>query len=241
MRIVLVSRFPRVDALAWKRTLAQRLLRRGVEVGVLYSRSTIVDQTYAGLREFGFGIVRQYLDRRSNRPSSDQTLDGWAVERGLARHHRQRLEEPETLVWLREFAPDLVILLGADIVPAALLEIPRLGTINPHYGLLPRYRGMNVTEWSIYYDDPVGVTVHAVDPGIDTGEILLHEALTVPIRRDPSLDSETAAADERAAPRARCDGTNGRRNPSNSTAARGWNPVLSDAPAPSRAGGAAPG
>ena len=54
------------------------------------------------------------------------------------------------------------------------------GHNQPHYGLLPRYRGMNVTEWSIYYDDPVGVTVHAVDPGIDTGEILLQETLTVP-------------------------------------------------------------
>jgi methionyl-tRNA formyltransferase len=181
MRIALVSRFPRVDALAWKRTLAERLLERGVEVALLYSRSAIVDQASAGLREFGFGVVGRYLDRGNNHPSSDQTLDAWALERGLSRHCGRRLGEAETLIWLRKLAPDLVILVGADIVPAALLEIPRLGTINPHYGLLPRYRGMNVTEWSIYYDDPVGVTVHTVDPGIDTGEILLQEALTVPV------------------------------------------------------------
>ena len=114
-------------------------------------------------------------------PIAAQTLDGWAAERGLARHHGRRLGEPETLGWLRGFAPNLLILAGADIIPATVLEIPSLGTINPHYGLLPRYRGMNVTEWSIYHDDPVGVTVHAVDSGIDTGDILLAEAVMVPV------------------------------------------------------------
>ena len=82
MRIALVSRFPRVDALAWKRTLAERLLERGVEVALLYSRSAIVDQASAGLREFGFGVVGRYLDRGNNHPSSDQTLDAWALNAG---------------------------------------------------------------------------------------------------------------------------------------------------------------
>jgi methionyl-tRNA formyltransferase len=51
--------------------------------------------------------------------------------------------------------------------------------LNAHYGLLPRYRGMNVTEWSVYHDDPLGVSVHWVDPGIDTGAIVLREPITV--------------------------------------------------------------
>ena len=58
-----------------------------------------------------------------------------------------------------------------------MLEEPRVATVNAHYGLLPRYRGMNVTEWSIYHDDPIGVTVHVVDTGIDTGDVLLREEI----------------------------------------------------------------
>ena len=54
--------------------------------------------------------------------------------------------------------------------PPQLLAAPRLGTINAHYGLLPAYRGMNVTEWSVLRGDPPGVTVHLVDSGVDTGD-----------------------------------------------------------------------
>jgi methionyl-tRNA formyltransferase len=72
-----------------------------------------------------------------------------------------------------------VVLVGADLVPPPVLAVPRLGTINAHYGLLPAYRGMNVTEWSVLRGDPVGVTVHLVDPGVDTGDILLREEIAL--------------------------------------------------------------
>ena len=72
-----------------------------------------------------------------------------------------------------------MVLVGADLVPASMLAVPPLGTINPHYGLLPAYRGMNVTEWSVYREDPVGVTIHLVDPGVDTGPILLREEIAL--------------------------------------------------------------
>jgi methionyl-tRNA formyltransferase len=185
MKVALVSRFPRVDTPAWKRTLADQLRERGLDLAVVYSRSALADQAQAGLREFGLGVVSRYARRGQSSGPTDSgattTLDLWAQRLGIERHHGRRLSEPETTEWVRGFAPDLMILVGADIVPAALLKIPRLGTINPHYGLLPRYRGMNVTEWSIYHDDPVGVTVHAVDPSIDTGDILIREPLEVPV------------------------------------------------------------
>jgi methionyl-tRNA formyltransferase len=60
-----------------------------------------------------------------------------------------------------------------------MLMVPRLGTINAHYGLLPAYRGMNVTEWSVSRGDPVGVTVHFVDEGVDTGPILAREEIAI--------------------------------------------------------------
>ena len=50
--------------------------------------------------------------------------------------------------------------------------MPRLGTLNAHMGLLPMYRGMNVAEWAALNGEPVGCTVHFIDPGIDTGAIV---------------------------------------------------------------------
>ncbi len=181
MKAVLVSRYPRVDTPAWKRSVAQGLLDAGVEVAVLYSRAALRDQARAGLTQEGTAVVRRYLSLRRGAGGADdatpaQSLAAWARERGLAVEGVRRLDDPAPV---RRLAPDLLVLVGADIVPAAVLEVPPLGTINAHYGLLPAYRGMNVTEWSVLRGDPPGVTVHMVDPGVDTGAILLREEIAL--------------------------------------------------------------
>jgi methionyl-tRNA formyltransferase len=53
-----------------------------------------------------------------------------------------------------------------------LLDVPRLGVLNVHLGLLPEVRGMSSPEWSLLIHVPVGVTIHYIDAGIDTGPIL---------------------------------------------------------------------
>jgi folate-dependent phosphoribosylglycinamide formyltransferase PurN len=180
-----------VDTPAWKQDLADALLGHGIELGVIYSRSRLTAQAAAGLQEFGFGLVSRYLERRASSEDGGaaraSTLGSWALLHGVAQHNGSSLRDPATVEWVRSFAPDLLVLVGADLVPASILALPRLGTINPHYGLLPRYRGMNVTEWSIYHDDPVGVTVHMVDSHIDAGDILVRESVSVPI--GATLDS----------------------------------------------------
>jgi folate-dependent phosphoribosylglycinamide formyltransferase PurN len=184
VRAVLVSRYPRVDTPQWKRRVADGLLAAGVEVAVLYSQARLVDQARAGLREDGLGVARRYLSLRAGTAAEStptQSLADWARERGLRVEGRAHLD-PDAL---RGLDPDVVVLVGADIVPASVLVVPRLGTINAHYGLLPAYRGMNVTEWSVLRGDPVGVTVHMVDAGVDTGDILLRES--IPIAADETF------------------------------------------------------
>jgi methionyl-tRNA formyltransferase len=191
MRVALISRYPRVDTPHWKRRVAEDLSAAGCEIAVLYSRASIVDQARAGLAEEGLGVFKRYaaLRRGGDREPVDapESLAAWADSRGLPVIRARRLGDDEATEGLRGFAPDVAILVGADIVPRTVLSIPRIGTINPHYGLLPAYRGMNVTEWSVLSGDPVGVTVHMVDPGIDTGDILLREE--IPLDRDESFES----------------------------------------------------
>lgn len=79
--------------------------------------------------------------------------------------------------------------LGADwsfvcsysmILPKRLLELPPLGTINLHAGLLPEYRGANVLNWVLVNgESETGITVHYMDEGIDTGDIILRERVPV--------------------------------------------------------------
>jgi methionyl-tRNA formyltransferase len=72
------------------------------------------------------------------------------------------------------YRPDLLVIYGFNwTLPRAVFEIPRFGAINIHPSLLPAYRGPAPVLWAIRNGDPdIGVTVHRIDEGIDTGPIL---------------------------------------------------------------------
>jgi folate-dependent phosphoribosylglycinamide formyltransferase PurN len=78
----------------------------------------------------------------------------------------------ESIARLKEWSPDLIIFTGGNILRKPLLDVPRLGVLNVHLGLLPEIRGMSSPEWSLLKHVPVGVTIHYMDTGIDTGPIL---------------------------------------------------------------------
>jgi methionyl-tRNA formyltransferase len=166
-----------VDTPAWKQQVAAGLLEAGVDVAVLYSDATLRHQALAGLRADGLAVLQRYAGLRVDHAGERrETLADWACDRGLPVERLPRLDDPDPL---RRLAPDVLVLVGAPIVPPPLLAVPRLGTVNAHYALLPAYRGMNVTEWSVLEGHPVGVSVHLVDAGIDTGAILLREEIAL--------------------------------------------------------------
>ncbi len=80
---------------------------------------------------------------------------------------------------LRDAAPDVLILGGSRILKDPILQIPRTATLNAHPGLLPAYRGVDTIPWALHNGDPLGVTVHAVDAGVDTGGIVAQRNLPI--------------------------------------------------------------
>ena len=79
---------------------------------------------------------------------------------------------PDSIALVRQWSPDLIVFAGGSILRKQLLRVPRLGVINVHLGLLPEIRGMSSPEWSLLRRVPVGVTIHYMDAGIDTGPVL---------------------------------------------------------------------
>ncbi|TFH32782.1 MAG: hypothetical protein E4G99_12330 [Anaerolineales bacterium] len=77
---------------------------------------------------------------------------------------------------LEGLSPDLIVFTGGGLIRKNILGIPTLGVLNCHSGLLPRYRGMDTLEWALLEADQapptVGLTLHFMDPGVDTGPIL---------------------------------------------------------------------
>jgi methionyl-tRNA formyltransferase len=83
--------------------------------------------------------------------------------------------------WLRDLRPDAVLVYSmSKLLKPGSLSIPRLGFINFHPSLLPKYRGSNPWFWVFYFAEAEnGVTVHKIDSGLDTGNILLQESFPI--------------------------------------------------------------
>jgi methionyl-tRNA formyltransferase len=75
---------------------------------------------------------------------------------------------------LRELNPDLMVVVAyGQILPQTILDLPRLGCLNVHTSLLPKYRGAAPIQWAIADGEPeTGVTIMKMDAGLDTGPIL---------------------------------------------------------------------
>jgi len=79
---------------------------------------------------------------------------------------------PESIARLKTWSPDVIIFAGGNILRQPLLDVPCLGVLNVHLALLPKIRGMSSPEWSLLKNVPVGISIHYMDAGIDTGPIL---------------------------------------------------------------------
>jgi len=94
---------------------------------------------------------------------------------------------------LAALQPDAIVVVGyGRIIPQWMIDLPRLGNLNLHASLLPRYRGAAPIQWAIANGESVtGVTIMRIDAGLDTGDILMQ-------REMPILPDDTA---ETLAPR----------------------------------------
>ena len=83
---------------------------------------------------------------------------------------------------LAELKPDLIVVVAfGQILSQKILDIPRLGCINVHASLLPKYRGAAPIEWSIIRGETVtGITTMQMNAGLDAGDILLQSEVKIP-------------------------------------------------------------
>jgi methionyl-tRNA formyltransferase len=104
-----------------------------------------------------------------------------ARDAGLEIFQPEKIRSPEAQAWLEARAPDVALLIAyGQILPARLLSIPRFGWINLHASLLPKYRGAAPIAWAIARGETrTGITTMQVDPGMDTGPILLQKEMEI--------------------------------------------------------------
>ena len=100
-------------------------------------------------------------------------------------HRVSSVNAPECIELLQGLAPAVVLVMGTRIIAGQVLRSVRSPFINYHAGITPKYRGVHGGYWALAEGDAanVGVTVHLVDEGIDSGGIL-HQARVAPSPTD---------------------------------------------------------
>jgi len=104
-----------------------------------------------------------------------------AMSAGIPVLQPTKVRTPEFLEELRSYQPDLMVVTAyGRILTGPVLSLPRLGTINVHGSLLPKYRGAAPVQWAVLNGDTeTGITIMQMDEGMDTGDILLPGSLAI--------------------------------------------------------------
>lgn len=104
-----------------------------------------------------------------------------AEEHGIPVFQPDKLRRPEAVAEVQGLGPDLIVVVAyGQILPKSVLEIPRFGCINVHASLLPRYRGAAPINHALMAGETeTGITTMYMDVGLDTGDMLVKQALAI--------------------------------------------------------------
>jgi methionyl-tRNA formyltransferase len=104
-----------------------------------------------------------------------------ALDAGFYVYQPEKIKSDSAYEFFKRVAPDAVAIIAyGQIVPVRLIEIPRLGWINLHASLLPKYRGAAPINWAILNGETrTGLTTMQIDAGLDSGPILLQYPMDI--------------------------------------------------------------
>lgn len=116
--------------------------------------------------------VRQALFPNQAEVRYERAVDTLTVE---------NVNDARSIEFVGRHAPDLIAVCGTGVIKPAVFTQARLGAINIHTGITPEYRSADPIFWALYCGEPdnVGVTIHHVDAGIDTGAIIRQSTVAV--------------------------------------------------------------
>ena len=113
----------------------------------------------------------------------------FAISKGIPVFQPERINTMEAVAELKSYEADIYIVAAfGQIISREILDIPRLGCINIHASLLPKYRGASpIQQVIIDGEKKTGVTIMQMDEGIDTGDMLYKKE--IPIEEDDTFES----------------------------------------------------
>ena len=143
-------------------------------------------ESLKALYEAGYEILTVVTnpDRKQGRgmKMSVSPVKKFAEEKGLQILQPEKVRKNEEFISkIRDLKPDVICVVAyGKILPKEILDIPKCGCINVHGSLLPKYRGAAPIQWAVLNGDKeTGITTMYMDVGMDTGDMILKEKVTI--------------------------------------------------------------
>ncbi|HEY9884865.1 MAG TPA: methionyl-tRNA formyltransferase, partial [Thermosynechococcaceae cyanobacterium] len=134
----------------------------------------------------GFNVLAVVTQPDKRRGRGSQLIP--SPVKAIAQAHNLPLYQPKsvkkdeaTLDYLKNAQADVFVVVAyGQILSQAMLDLPRLGCVNAHGSLLPKYRGAAPLQWSLYHGEAeTGITTMLMDAGMDTGAMLLEARTSI--------------------------------------------------------------
>jgi len=209
------SGFTPVCVVSVEKSKAAKLRHELKRNGVASTFRKAIGSRYSAASPQGdpFSYLRDY--------AAEHNLDAWntslpilSTTLGIEYLSTENINSEFTVQNIVDRDIDIVVNAGGGIFRKAIVKAPKIGILNAHMGFLPTFRGMNVLEWSLFHRRKPGVTLHFIDTGIDTGDILLFNeielcktdtidslrAKALPVSVEAVLEGITGLADGRLQP-----------------------------------------
>jgi methionyl-tRNA formyltransferase len=165
------------------------------KIGTIYISKSLKRQKFDKffMKKVVHGLgLRYYIQRVFHDvkyQNSKNSITTTANKYGIPVTYSSNINNEEIVTKVEKEKPDLIISAYFDqIIKKELLKIPRIGILNVHPSMLPAYRGVKPTFWVLKNNESkTGVTIHFVDEGLDTGNILVQKEID--IQPNDSVDS----------------------------------------------------
>ncbi len=131
--------------------------------------------------EIILAVTQPDKEKGRGKQLAESDVKRFARENNIPVYQPVRIRNEECVEYLKSFSADIVVVAAfGQILPKSILDMPRLGCINVHASLLPKYRGAAPIQWSVINgDDETGVTIMKMAEGLDTGDIIMSRAIPI--------------------------------------------------------------
>jgi methionyl-tRNA formyltransferase len=155
---------------------------------VMMGTGTFAEPTFEALLASAHQVVglvtqpdRYVGDKRGSTRQVGKGMKEIAVERGIPVYQPESINTPDGVQQLSSWQPELLVVAAyGQILSKDVLATTKLGGINVHASLLPKYRGAAPIAWAIYHGETeTGVTIIRMSTALDAGDMLVQEAIAI--------------------------------------------------------------